>query len=263
MHVLVAGAEGVAVAEDDLVLTGVALALGGLHVQARAGHAVADGAQQRLHPRGPDHGVVDVVLVGGLQVRVARGPRLLEGVAEDDELQLGPGVRRQPELGQPVELTSQHLARRGDDGGVVLPEHVAQHHRRALLPRQQAQRGQVGPQDEVAVAGRPRRHRVAVDRVHLDVDGEQVVARLGVVGQHLVQEVLGAAPLALQASLHVGHGHDHGVDRAVVDQRAQLLQGEQTGTPALVGAGHRRSFPASATAANSSSGALETRWWRL
>ena len=94
MHVLVAGAEGVAVAEDDLVLTGVALALGRLDVQAGAGHAVADGAQQRLHPRGPDHGVVDVVLVGGLQVRVARGPRLLEGVAEDDELQLGPGVRR-------------------------------------------------------------------------------------------------------------------------------------------------------------------------
>ena len=40
------------------------------------------------------------------------------------------------------------------------------------------QRVEVGLHLEVAVAALPRGHRVAVDGVHLDVDGEQVVARL-------------------------------------------------------------------------------------
>ena len=37
---------------------------------------------------------------------------------------------------------------------------------------------------EVAVAALPARHRVAVDGVHVDVDGEQVVAALGAVADH-------------------------------------------------------------------------------
>ena len=33
-------------------------------------------------------------------------------------------------------------------------------------------------------------------------------------------------PLALQATLHVGEGHDDGVDVAVVDLAAELVDGE-------------------------------------
>ena len=48
-------------------------------------------------------------------------------------------------------------------------------------PRRAAQRVEVGLEHEVAVAALPARHRVAVDGVHVDVDGEQVVAALGAV----------------------------------------------------------------------------------
>ena len=85
------------------------------------------------------------------------------------------------------------------------------------MPRHQPQRREVGAEHEVAVAALPARHRVAVDRVHLDVDGEQVVARLGGVRHHLVEEVGGGAALALQPALHVGERDEHGVDRPVVD----------------------------------------------
>ncbi|BFO20058.1 hypothetical protein SHKM778_64460 [Streptomyces sp. KM77-8] len=44
--VLVAGDQGLVVAEGDLVLAGVALALGGLDGESGGGHLVADTAQQ-------------------------------------------------------------------------------------------------------------------------------------------------------------------------------------------------------------------------
>ena len=69
----------------------------------------------------------------------------------------------------------------------------------------------------VAVALLPRRDRVAVDGVHVDVDGEQVVAALGAVAEHVVDEVARVQALALQPPLHVGERDDHGVDGPVVD----------------------------------------------
>src|SRR3712207_9203387 len=57
---------------------------------------------------------------------------------------------------------------------------------------------------EVAVAALPGRDLVALDGVHVDVDGQQVVAGLGAVLEDLRQEVRGVQPLALQPPLHVG-----------------------------------------------------------
>jgi hypothetical protein len=94
-RVVVAGGQRLVVPEGDLVLAEVALALGGLDVQAGALHRVADVPQQRLDPGGAEERVVDVVLVGGLEVFVGLGPGGLEGVVEDDELELGPDVRQQ------------------------------------------------------------------------------------------------------------------------------------------------------------------------
>ncbi len=168
---------------------------------------------------------------------------------------------RQAALGEAIELAAQGLPGGGDHGGVVLPQHVAQHQGGALVPRQQPQGGQVGLEHEVAVPGLPRRHRVPVDGVHLDVHGEQVVAGLGGVADDLVQEVLSAAALALQAPLHVGHGYQDGVDPTVVDHRPQLVQREHAGPRG--GEAQRSSRSAAEIAENSSSGALETRWCRL
>ena len=228
-RVLVGGPQHGAVREVDLVLAEVALALGVLHVHAGAGHAVADPAEQRLDPRGAEHGVVDVVEVGRREVAVALAGGLVVGVAEDHELQLGGADGGEPALGEPVELRAQDLARRGDDGRAVGPVQVGHAQRGALVPGDPAQRLEVGLHLEVAVAPLPGRHRVAVDRVHLDVHGEQVVARLGAVRDDVVDEVPGHQPLALQPALHVGQAQQHGVDLAGVDRRAELVEGERRG----------------------------------
>jgi len=54
-NVLVRCGQRVPVAEGDLMLPEVALALGRLDRQPGAGHAVADVAQQRLDPAGAEH----------------------------------------------------------------------------------------------------------------------------------------------------------------------------------------------------------------
>ena len=75
---------------------------------------------------------------------------------------------------------------------------------RSRVPARRSQRRDVRPDFEVAVAGRPRGHRVALDGVHLDVDGQQVVAGLGAVRDHVLDEVPADEPLALDPALHVG-----------------------------------------------------------
>ena len=101
----------VGIAEVDLVLAEVALALGVLHTDAGPGHAEPDRADDVLdHGRAEDR-VVDVVRVRGDQVVVALRPGLVEAVAEEHELELRSGLGRPSPLGQPVELAAQDLAR--------------------------------------------------------------------------------------------------------------------------------------------------------
>jgi hypothetical protein len=225
-RVVVAGRDRFGVTERDLVLAQVALALGRLHVQPGAGHRVADPPQQRLDPPGAQDRVVHVVLVARHQVAVLLGRGLLVGVPVHDELQLGPGQRHQPAFGQPRDLRGQDLPRRGHHRRAVQPGQVGEHEDRALVPRELAQRAHVRHEHEVAVAALPGRHRVPVDRVHVHVHREQVIAALGVVLNHLVQEVLRRQALALQPALHVGEGQHHGVDLALSDRHAQLLEGQ-------------------------------------
>ena len=106
-----------------------------------------------------------------------------------------------------------------------MPGEVGEQQRGAGVPRHAAQRAQVGAQGEVAVAALPGRHRVAVDGVHVDVDGEQVVAAFGAVRSDVVEEVLRVEPLALQPPLHVGDRQD---DVSISPSRrgAQLLDGQ-------------------------------------
>jgi hypothetical protein len=74
------------------------------------------------------------------------------------------------------------------------------------------------------VAPLPARHRVALDRVHVDVDREQVVARLGSVLRDSGEEVLRCEALAHEAPLHVGQAQQHRVHRAVLRRAAELLE---------------------------------------
>ena len=170
------------VLERDLVLAEVALALGRLDLHAGVAHAEPDRAQQRLDPAGAEDRVVDVVLVGRRQAGVALVPGLLVAVVEDDELELGADDTRSSR--------ARPAGRAGAAGSGAATRRPARRRATATSASSSAvpgchghaaQRGQVGRHDEVAVAALPRRDRVAVDGVHLDVDGEQVVAALGAV----------------------------------------------------------------------------------
>ena len=225
--VVVGGRQRLVVEEADLVLAEVALALRALHPHPGVVHVVADVAQQRLDPARAQDRVVDVVLVRRRHLPIPRAPRVLVRRVEGDELQLGAGQGGEPGVGGLGELLLQDAARRLHHRLVVEPHQVALDHRRRRQVRQQPDRVEVQGELHVAVALLPRRHRVPVDRVHVDVDAEQVVAALGAVIDHHVEEVLGVQPLALQPALHVGERDDHRVDRAVIDQRRQLVDGQE------------------------------------
>ena len=109
---------------------------------------------------------------------------------------------------------------------MVEPDEVALDHGRARQVRQQPDGLRVEHELHVAVALLPRRHRVAVHGVHVDVDGQQVVAALGAVLEHVVDEVRSVQPLALQPALHVGEGDDDRVDVALVDPAPEVVHAE-------------------------------------
>ena len=236
-HVLVGRAQRGAVAEVDLVLAEVALALRVLDRHARAHHRVADAADQRLDARGAEHRVVDVVEVGRLEIAVALAPRVLVGVVEDDELELGAGLRAPAALGQPVELARAGSGAARRPRRCRPPTQVRHQERGARVPRDRAQRVEVRLHLEVAVAARPRRHRVAVDGVHVHVDGQQVVAALGAVLGDVVEEVAAVSRLPWSRPSMSAIDEQHGVHRAVVDRLAQLVErhtGEVTDRRAAV-----------------------------
>ena len=223
-RVVVRGAERGAVEEVDLVLAEVALALRVLDRHLGARHLVADPADQRLDPRRAEQRVVDVVEVRRLEVAVALVPGVLVRGLEDDELELRARVADEPALGEPVELAAQDLARRGDDVGAVGPAQIGHDEDGGGVPRDRPERVEVRRHLEVAVAALPRGHLVPRDRLHVDVDGEEVVAPLRPVLEHRVEEVRGGQALALEPPLHVRDREQHGVDRAVRDRFLQLVE---------------------------------------
>ena len=220
---------GGGVEQVDLVLALAGLALGELHRHARALQAVADVADDVLVPGGLE----DVVVLDHVAVRhqpvVALLGRLRVRVLEQEELELGADVDGEAQLGGSGLLGLQDGPGRHVDrlGPVVLVHQVAQHEGRAVEPRDQAQRRQVGHGGEVAVALLPVERPVARQRVHLDVDGQQVVARLDGALGHGVQEVLAHHPLADQPALVVGEADQDRVHRAVADHRRELVEAER------------------------------------
>lgn len=222
--VVVRGTQHLVVLEGDLVLTEVALALRGLDAQAGPVHVVADVAQQRFDPGAAEDRVVDVVAVGRVQVAVAAVPGLLVAVVEQQEFEFGAGHRLKAEPLRPGRHDGQHLAGgRPHRAAAVQPGKVALDQRGAGLPAEAAQGAEVQVEHHVAVPGLPGRDGVAVHGVHVDVDGQQVVAALGAVVQHGVEKEAAVDALALQPALHVGEGDDHGVDHAGLDVGDQFL----------------------------------------
>ena len=204
---------------DDvhLVLPAPRLTLGGLDGNVGGAHFVTDPAQDVLLTRR----LQQLVVLDGRGVRCQAlpplGVGLLEGVLEEEELELGRAADPEPALGRPRQLTAQDLARRHLDRHPVLVGQVADDEGRAFEPRDQAGRGVVGPADEVAVAGVPVREAVAGQRVHIDVHRQEVVARFYAVLGDVRPEEVRRHPLPDGPPVHVGERQHDGVDRPVGD----------------------------------------------
>ena len=160
------------------------------------------------------------------QLAVSLRVCFLVALAEEEELELRAEHGLEAERLRSLDLRAQDLSRRGRDGRPVVPQHVAEDERRRLEPRNAAQRPEVGHEPEVAVAAFPTGDLIAGHRIHLHLEGEQVVAPLDTVVDDLVEEVLGVDALAEQPALHVGEGDDDRVDRTDLDLGAQLAQFE-------------------------------------
>ena len=240
--VVIAGDQGVVVAEGDLLLPEIALALDSLAVHARAVHAQPDIAQQRLQSGGGVDGVVDVVVAGLAQAPVAGRPGLAVAVVEDDELKFGGRQCHQVPIAEPAELRAQYRPWRGRDHRAVVPEQIGDDQRRPGQPRNKPQRRQIRSHHHVAVPGLPARHRVAIDGVHVHVDGQEVVAALSAVRGNLLDEQPRRDPFAGQPALHVGEGDDDRVDLTGGHQSFQLTRRQQPAPASPAVTRHKRSL---------------------
>ena len=218
----------VGVADVDLLLPRPPFALRVLDRDAGALQALADGAHDAFLLGGLQDVIVLDVAAGGLEAVEALAGGALVALVEQIELELGGEVGAHVALLEPGDLGLQDLPRRMRHLVVVVIEHVAQHQRGALEPRRACQGREVGLHDEVAVALLPARRRVAGHRLHVDVVGEEIVAAVRLlVGP--ADEELGLETLADQAPLHVGEGHDDGVDLAGLDGGLQCIERQISG----------------------------------
>ena len=131
-----------------------------------------------------------------------------------------------------LQLPPQDGARRNRDQ-VVGPRvlEIAEDESGAVEPGGGPERGQVGDHVEVAVAQLPVGVGVPGDRLHLHVDGQQVVAAVGPVVGDLLDEMVGVESLAVDPAVVVGERHHHGVDVAGRDAGLQLVTADHPSHP--------------------------------
>ena len=212
------------IAEVDLVLAEVALALRVFQLQTRRLHRQADRTNHVLDHRRAEDRVVDVVRVGRLEVAVSLVARRIVRLAEQDELELRSNLCVPAAFGKALKLRTQDLARRLDHGRTVVVHDVGDAEHGALKPRHRPQRRKVRLQHEVPVARLPARQGEPRQRHHLHVDREQVVAGLRTVCGDAADEGLSVEALALQTTLHVCHRQDDRVDLSARYTLTQLIQ---------------------------------------
>jgi hypothetical protein len=156
--------------------------------------------------------VVLDVPAGALEAFVGLGARLIIGLVEHVELELGRHVDPEAQLTGAGDLAFEDRTRAVRHVFAMVVDHVAEHQRRAREPGDPPQRRQIGPDREVAVAQIPGRRRVARHRLHVHIQRQEVVAGVHLV-HHLVEEVVPGDPLADQPALHVDEAGEDGIDR--------------------------------------------------
>ena len=216
------------IAHVDFLLARPPFAFGVLHRDSRRLHALAHRPHHRLFAGGLQDVVVLDVVAGGFRIAVVAAMDVLVAFVEQVELQLRGEHADVTALGKPGDLFLQHGPRAMRKIAVFVVQHIAQHQRGAVQPRDAAQGFQVGFEREVAIALVPARRGIAGHRFHVDVVGEQVVAAVGFVVR-AVQKELGLEALADQTALHVDHAGQHRVDAAVGDGALEFGEAEGCG----------------------------------
>ncbi len=166
--------------------------------------------------------VIDPVIARRLELAIAILECRVKRLVEQVELEFARAKARQTSLLQASQLRGQHRAGRlGDQLAVVMPV-IADHERGRRLPGQHAQRGQVGSHLEIAEAGVPVGDLETVERVHVEVHGEQVVAAVRALGQRGLEKVRRREALAHEPPERIGKGDNDGVDLAGFDRGFQF-----------------------------------------
>ena len=94
----------------------------------------------------------------------------------------------------------------------------------AGLPGQDTEGGEIGPEFEIAETRFPIGDLEAFQRVHLEVDGEQIIAAVRAVLGNRIQEQLGAKAFAHEAAKRVGDGDDYGVNLSGANLLRELFE---------------------------------------
>ena len=176
----------------------------------------------RLFARGLQDVVVLDVIAGGLGLLVVFFVDVLVALVEQIEFELGGEHTGIAAIGQPRDLLLQDAARAVRQVVIVVVLHVAQDQRGIFKPADPAQGGQVRLQNEVAIALGPAGRCVARHGLHVDIVGQQVIAAMRFLVA-AVEEIFGLETLADQASLHVHHAGEHGIDASCSDIDSQLF----------------------------------------
>ena len=143
--------------------------------------------------------------------------------AEKVVLELGRGEHAVTLALRRVDLPAQNRARSDLDQIVCLfVSYVADHQRRLLEPARAPQRLHVRHEVEVAVAELPVGELVAGHRLHLHVDGEQIVAGMRAMLGDVFHEEFGVEALAEEPSVMVGEADHHGLDLARARELCEL-----------------------------------------
>jgi len=213
-RVVLGGVERRCIFDVEFFLPGFGFTLGVLHRDARTEKAVADRAQHILFLGRLQDMIVLVVAGDRLEIAEAFLADLIETFLEQEEFQFGRHDRRQPHVGQAGHLRLQHGARRMRNILVrVMILDIAHHHGCGFEPGNPAEARKIRLHHVVAIAARPARRRISLDRIHLDVGRQQVIAAMGlVIGR--IDEMLGVEALAHQPSLHIDDTRKHRVDLA-------------------------------------------------
>ena len=210
--------------EIHLVLAAAPLAFAGFDRHAGLGHPVAHRAQRELVACRLHSVIIDPVIARRRELAILRRKRVVKALVEEEEFQFARDTTGQFLFRQRIDLPSQNRPRRFNHKPSIVMQIITKHQRRAGLPGHETNGRKIGPHFEVAKTFLPVGQLEAVLRVHLDVHGEQIIARVRAMFHHVVEEKFPGEPFADEPPEHVRKRHDDGVDSSVVNFGPESLE---------------------------------------